>query len=112
MITSTANEKIKHVTMLVRNAKARRKEGLFVVEGERIASDIPKDILAECFVTDEFMADGGKLKELGIDTVPTVVSQPVFKKMSDTQSPQGILCVCRQNVLSFEDLLPEGKGKS
>ena len=105
MITSTSNENIKHVCMLVKNAKARRQEGGFVVEGERIASEIPKDTLKECYVTEDFAA-GGKINEVFPYPVdPIVVSQQVFKKMSDTQSPQGILCVCEREKESLDDFL-------
>ena len=105
MITSTSNENIKHVSMLVKNAKARRKEGVFVVEGERIASEIPREVLKECYVTEDFAA-GGKMKEVFSYPVdPVVVSGQVFKKMSDTQSPQGILCVCESKNESLDDFL-------
>ena len=104
MITSTANEKIKHVTELVRNAKARRKEGLFVVEGTRIAAEIPKEALVECFVSEDFSSSGttGEIFPYDVDVTP--VSSAVFRKMSDTQNPQGIICVCRKSAFSEEDL--------
>ena len=110
MITSTANETIKHVTSLVKNAKARRKEGVFVVEGERIACEIPKDVLKECFVSEGFLADGKDVGKLGIDITPTVVTSAVFKKMSDTQNPQGILCVCKRSDMSAEEFLASRSG--
>ena len=105
MITSTANEKIKHVTTLVKNAKARRKEGVFVVEGERIAAEIPKDVLVECFVSEEYPMKDNVRKVFGYDAATTEVSSAVFKKMSDTQNPQGVLCVCAAHSLSVDDLL-------
>lgn len=110
MITSTANEKIKHVTMLVRNAKARRKEGLFVVEGERISREIPKDMLEECFVTKEYLSQNNP-DDICPEVSPTLVSSEVFKKMSDTMSPQGILCVCRTRQMTLGDLLDERADK-
>ncbi len=105
IITSTSNEKIKRVTSLVQNTKARRKEGLFVVEGERIASEIPEDLLEECYVTEDYLADGKLGKIFSYDVKPVAVSEQVFKKMSDTQSPQGILCVCRQQEGLADDFL-------
>ncbi len=105
MITSTANETVKHVTQLVKDAKARRKEGLFVAEGARIAAEIPKEALSACFVTEEF-ADPAVLSGIfGYSVTPTIVSSSVFNKMSDTKNPQGILCVCRQNPVSAKELL-------
>ncbi len=109
MITSTSNEKIKHVTMLVKNAKARRMEGVFVVEGERIAAEIPKERLVECYVTEDYVSGGKIAKIFPYEVEPVVVAQPVFKKMSDTQSPQGILCICTQRKVSAADLISSKK---
>ena len=105
IITSTSNEKIKRVTMLVNNAKARRKEGLFAVEGLRIASEIPEGVLEECYVSEGFAAEHEISEVFGYETDPVVVSSAVFKKMSDTQNPQGILCVCRKNEETADDFL-------
>ncbi|MBR1909819.1 MAG: RNA methyltransferase [Lachnospiraceae bacterium] len=105
MITSTSNEKIKRVTMLVNNAKARRKEGLFAVEGLRIASEIPEGVLEECYVSEGFAAEHEISEVFGYETDTVVVSSSVFKKMSDTQNPQGILCVCRKNEETADDFL-------
>ncbi len=110
MITSTSNDKVKHAAMLVKNAKARRKEGVFVVEGIRAAGEIPKDRLVECFVSED-AANSRKLSEVfGYDVSATVVSSEVFAKISDTKSPQGILCICRQKKYSASDLLSERSG--
>ena len=112
MITSTSNDKIKHVAMLSKSAKARREEGTFVVEGERIASEVPQDLLEECFVTDGY-TEGDRIAGIfSYGVTPTVVSEAVFKKMSDTQSPQGILCVCRKKTVTLEDILASKKDGS
>ncbi len=108
MITSTSNENIKRVSLLVKNAKARRKEGLFVIEGERIVSEIPEGTLRECYVTQDFMTDDRLSKIFSYKVDPTVVSDQVFAKMSDTQSPQGILCVCEAKKEQADDFL-EGR---
>ena len=105
MITSTANDTVKHVTALEGSAKARRTEGLFVVEGARIAGEIPKERLAECFVTEDFISSDKGLNIFPYEVKYTTVSSPVFKKMSDTKSPQGILCVCRMDDVSVSEFL-------
>lgn len=105
MITSTSNEKIKHVTMIVNDAKARRKEGLFAVEGMRIAREIPRELLEECYVSEGFAAEHDLSDIFGYDPDPVVVSSAVFNKISDTRSPQGILCVCRQIKDTADDFL-------
>jgi TrmH family RNA methyltransferase len=108
MITSSSNETIKNITKLVKSAKARRKEGVFVIEGDRIAREAPKEIVCACFVTEEYLSSHD-VAGLGFDAQPTIVSSAVFSKMSDTQNPQGILCVCRMNTIGVNDLLSERK---
>ncbi len=112
MITSTSNERIKHITQLVKSAKARRKEGIFVIEGERIAREIPKERMIECFVSDDFEKRDDIKSVFGYETGVTVVSSDVFSKMSDTKSPQGILCVCRQEKNEAYDFIKaRGSGR-
>ena len=118
MISSTSNEKIKHVSKLVRSASERRMEGVFVVEGERICAEIPKDRFVEGYVSESFV---NKLKDIDRDGSETgitfkglpyvQVSDQVYKKMSDTVSGQGILAVVRQlntDPVDFVDDLEDG----
>ncbi len=105
MITSTANDTIKHIMTLVKNAKARRKEGLFVIEGERMAREIPEDRLKDCFVSEDFLLKNRLDEVFGYDVRPVEVSANVFKKMSDTMSPQGILCVCTQQAHTVQEII-------
>ncbi|MBQ6575901.1 MAG: RNA methyltransferase [Lachnospiraceae bacterium] len=107
MITSTSNERIKYVTSVVKNTKARRKEGVFVVEGEKMVQEIPSGILLECFVSEDFTPSAGFDPAGSLGQEPVVVSAGVFKKMSDTTTPQGILCLCRQDRLTLSDLLSQ-----
>ena len=62
MITSTSNEKVKHVTELVKNARARRKEGLFVVEGVRIAGEIPQELCRNVLFRKIFVRRAGSMR--------------------------------------------------
>lgn len=105
MITSTSNIKVKNVANLLISAKARRESGTFVVEGERIVREIPNDRILECYVTESFerMLRQGE-KSLG-DVAYEVVSDQVFKKMSDTKSPQGVLCVVKKSDAVLDDFL-------
>ena len=97
MITSSSNSKIKHVCQLVTKAKARRTEQLFVVEGIRMAKEAPKELLKEVYVSTSFLQKKEQSKLLETLSVPyEEVSDDIFAKMSDTVTPQGVLCVLRQ----------------
>lgn len=108
MITSTANQKVKWVVQLNKKPGQRKKEGLFVAEGIKMFLEAPESGLEEVYVSESFFGDGAlrqeaamKLERCGYETV----SEAVFAKMSDTQSPQGILCVLRQPVHTLEEML-------
>lgn len=102
MITSVSNDKIKHVAQLVKSAKARRDEKVFVVEGQRMASEVNPLEVTECYVSEGYLSGGGVIPK-GLDY--EMVSNQVFAKMSDTQSPQGILCVVSMRRMSVNDFI-------
>lgn len=104
MITSSANARVKHVMNLSKKAKARKTSGLFVAEGLRMFKEIPADRIDSLFVSEGFLRDEAHKKLLS-GMKYEVVSEDVFKIMSDTQTPQGILALVRQYDYRAEDLL-------
>lgn len=106
MITSTANEKIKHVAALQQKARLRREESLFVVEGGRLFLEVPEFLIREVYITENFLenADAEMVKKLA-GTGYETVSEQVFGKMSDTKTPQGILAVLAQQKYKKEELM-------
>lgn len=105
-ITSTGNKLVKEVRELEKKAKARRDSGLFVAEGERLCSEIPREAIVRIFVTSGY---SGRLPEgivqdkkdnAGSDPKMKLqmfeVSEQVMEYMSDTKTSQGILAVVKQ----------------
>ena len=106
MITSTANEKIKHAAALQQKARLRREESLFVIEGGRLFWEAPASLIQEVYVSERFLENvDGKMKERLAETGYETVSEQVFAKMSDTKAPQGILAVLAQQKCEKEALL-------
>ncbi len=134
MITSTANKQVKNIIQLTKKAKERQKQKVFLAEGIRIFEEIPKKYLQDVYVSESFYQKKEyfqkkehfqqkecyqekehfqesehlqkriyvqKLKEMKYE----IVSDAVFQRMSDTKTPQGILCVVRQPEYQLEDLL-------
>lgn len=104
MISSTTNKQVKYVNALVKKAKARREEDLFVAEGLRMCSEIPKDRIRALFISESFQ----KTPECaalvkGVRPVE-VVTDDVFKALSDTQTPQGILALVKQYHYTLDDV--------
>ena len=100
-ITSTANSQVKRILNLKNKSSARRKEGVFLAEGIKLYRETPKDRIEAIYIEEKFSELYGK----DIDEEYTVVSENVFKQMSDTVTPQGILTVVRQKEACLENIL-------
>lgn len=105
MISSTTNKQVKFVNALVKKAKTRREEDLFVAEGLRMCAEIPKERIRTLYVSESF-AKTPECKTMtdGVRQVETVADE-VFRALSDTQTPQGILALVRQYHYTLEDVV-------
>ena len=104
MITSIANPQVKRVVQLQKKARLRREEGLFVVEGPRMFREVPRERLEKVYVSSGYLTLPEHREQLaGMDWEE--VEDKVFARMSDTQSPQGVLCLVRQREDSLDSLL-------
>lgn len=123
MITAASNNRIKRLVQLNQKAKARRADDVFVVEGAKMFLEAPTERIQEVYISESLAAQRGgsgkkdeqtgeahasrieecwaKLDKIGYE----VVTDELFKKISDTQTPQGILCVIGQYHYNIEDLL-------
>lgn len=108
MISSTTNKKVKNLVQLVQKAKSRREQDVFVTEGIKMFLEVPAENLQEVYVSQSFY-ESGKAKEKLIQCKVEVLSDEVFEKVSDTQTPQGILCVVKQFHYPLEVLLKNPK---
>ena len=113
MITSVTNQKVKRIVQLNKKAAAREEENVFVAEGIKMFLEAPPEHLKEIYVSESLLKqlEGGadlsvaeKLKKFTYE----VVSNQVFQKMSDTRTPQGILCVVKRLTYTLEQMA-EGK---
>ena len=102
MITSTSNQQMKNLSLLMKKAKARNEQGVFVVEGRKMAEEVPASWLTKTYVSETFEKENAEfLKRFEYE----VVSDSVFKAVSDTQTPQGILCLVKKPEYKLEQLL-------
>lgn len=97
MITSVQNPKIKWVRQLQTQAKARRQERLFVIEGLRLLQEaLESGWQAELVLhaADAAPAAQSMLGEWAKRGAPVEAAAPhVLEAASDTQNPQGLLAV-------------------
>lgn len=109
MITSTSSSQVKHIVNLQKKSKLRKEEKQFVVEGIKMVSEAPKDRLVKVYVSETFKADNEEfLKKMNYEAlgkdILEVVSDNVFIRMSDTQTPQGIMAVVKMSEITIEDM--------
>ncbi len=98
MITSATNPRIKNLVQLQEKARARNQQAVFIIEGSRMFIEAPVDMIEEIYISEDYLVKHrqheaqDKLTSLKYETV----SNEVFRKISDTKTPQGILCVIKQ----------------
>lgn len=162
MITSKNNAQIKNLRKLTESAKARREQDAFIIEGTRLVSEAPADMIRKIYVSageaqrlsrDESLSEDIRRKlganhgtaagiasgasekktgraDIGTDTVTEevklaiegdrlgsgsdlvpedetieYVSDDVFRSISGTVNPQGILAIVRQPHHDMDELL-------
>lgn len=102
MITISANPKMKYVMQLQKKSRFRREEGAFVVEGPKMFLELPRERIRQSFVSESFVPGHEELIEkYGCE----IVKDAVFREVSDTQTPQGVLAVAEQYRYTAEDML-------
>lgn len=107
------NKQIKELVTWNRKSKARKEDGVFLVEGTKMFLEAPINRIRKIFVSESFFATETskttecleKMNTIGYETVP----EDTFKKISDTKTPQGILCVMDRMEYTLDDLLKKEK---
>lgn len=105
LITSTSNMQVRQLLQLQKKSKERMAKDVFVVEGMKMYREAPKERLQCTYVSESCYHKNKKMFEVGQQTV--LLSDRVFESVSDTKTPQGVLCVVRQYHYELEDLCKE-----
>ena len=104
MITSTSNPQIKRLLQLQKKAKVRDEENVYVVEGIRMFAEVPKERVEKVYISETLF--NRKKHDLNLQEFPVeILSDRVFEHISDTKTPQGILCVVKRKKYELNELL-------
>ncbi|MCC8066587.1 MAG: RNA methyltransferase [Clostridiales bacterium] len=103
MITSTGNTQVRQLLQIQKKAKERNARDVFVVEGPKMYRETPGERLQEIFVSESFQRKHPELFDGEVQAI--VLSDHVFETVSDTRTPQGVLCVVKQYHYELADLL-------
>ena len=57
MITSSSNQQMKNITALMKKAKERNSQNLFVVEGRKMFEEVPSEWLSKVYVSERFLEE-------------------------------------------------------
>lgn len=113
VITSKENSLIKFISSLQNSSAVRRENGLFVLEGLRICKDafengirFDKLILSESAI-EKYPEEINKFSEISDECYK--IPDSLFKKISDTSTPQGIIAVSKIPDLNVDFLDSKGK---
>lgn len=105
VITSTSNNQVRQLALLQKKSKERTARDVFVVEGIKMFREVPRERLVHTYVSESFYQ---KNQELFSDLPQvTLLSDRVFESVSDTKTPQGLLCLVRQYHYELQDLMGE-----
>lgn len=141
MITSLKNERMKHAIQLRDKSRLRNEEGLFVAEGLKMFEEAPVSKLREVYCredlwqnmetayreassestvsqediseqTNKWLRLRDKLEQCRRSgVVVEAVSAEVFRKLSDTQTPQGIFFLMEKMTYELSGLLENASQK-
>lgn len=124
MITSSSNQQIKDIMQLQKKSKTRWLQRVFVVEGPRMVAETPRELVQKVYLSESFWREKSSEDRAGAGIEPNsggikdidwklwlenyeyeIVSDSVFSAISDTKTPQGILCLMRMPEYALADLL-------
>lgn len=110
IISSKDNKRIKYLRSLLEKGSARKKNRQFIVEGIKLVDEaleygkvceiilsesLYEEIISGGLIKNALLADNGKnlIAYVNDDNSTTVVSDAVFKTVSETINPQGVVAV-------------------
>ena len=110
-LTAVNNPQVKAAAEL-KQKKYRLERGLFLAEGLRTVEEAVayKAVVSIFYTAIEDDRTRAVLEEAAAQQVKlTCVSDTVLKKIADTETPQGIIAVCKMQPVALDDLLASGK---
>lgn len=117
MIESLSNVKIKQIQKLIKQSRTRRKERAFVVEGWKMTSEaLIRNLVLHLYITEsEKKSYEEHLKRLGCNLdgkkgLVEIVADSVFRQISDTVTPQGILAIVQMPEYSCQQVIAGNAG--
>lgn len=104
MIESSTNGQVKKIKKLKKNARFRREQKLFAIEGWKMVQEAVKHSLARDIYVSEEAWEQWQEKSFPSNMPVQVLSSGLFQDLSDTVSPQGVLALVEMPYYTLEEI--------
>lgn len=107
IISSTNNAGLKNLSLLLKKAKERQEQGIYVIEGLKMFEEaLDAGLLVKAYASESFYHN--KLSEnqdyfANFDF--DIITDSLFNSVSETKTPQGIMATVKQKKYSLESIL-------
>lgn len=111
MITSESNGQMKEAVKLQKSSRERRKKKLFPAEGRKMVREAFREKkLRKIYFSQEYWETQGEdWQEITGQVSFEVVADPVFRRVADTVTPQGVMGLVQLPEYSLEDILGDAR---
>ncbi len=111
IITSSGNIKIKRLQMLLKKAKERKQQGVFVLEGRKMFIEVleqfPERIRC-AYLTPEAAESFDEAHRKMLDAINVeLVDEKVFAQIAETVTPQGVMAEVGMKYGNIDDMISE-----
>ena len=111
IISSMNNAQIKNLALLQRKPKARKEQGLFAVEGIKMLEEAKAcGLLVKIYMSESFCNDAPKKPNFIHQSDYEIVADGIFKQVTDTITPQGIMGVVKAPSYMLDSIRKEPDG--
>ncbi len=107
MISSLSNSQIKNIIQLQKKGRERKEQGVFICEGIKMfeeARAFRDGRIIKAYISEDFYEQQRQAGKNYDDLPYEIVSEQIFKEISETMTPQGILAIVKQPEHSISDM--------
>ena len=107
MITNSSNVQIKNIGKLQKNARTRKEQNAFVIEGKKLFEEARQyGKVQRAYVTESYLENLSQPADTYFGEIPyELVDEKVLRDAADTMTPQGILAIAEKPSYTLADML-------
>lgn len=114
MISSLSNAQIKNIIQLQKKGRERKEQGVFVCEGIKMfeeARAFKDGRIIKAYLSERYFEEQNQIGNHFEDVPYEVVSDQVFREISETMTPQGILAIVKQPEYTLLDMIKDEEAR-